>query len=109
MLVNKLRPGGRWTFVKRPDTNRQLLFALVQAPHPPCTPVLSKPPIVTALQLPATHMLVVVMEEKLVKVLLSDDPGVHGVPSLTEPQAIGGPQVPCLWQKRVQGTRVEGG
>ena len=54
-------------------------------------------------------MLVVVMEEKLVEVLLSDDPGVHGVPSLTEPQAIGGPQVPCLWQKRVQGTRVEGG
>ena len=36
-------------------------------------------------------------------------PGVQGVPSLTEPQAIGGPNFPCLWQKRVQGKRVEGG
>ena len=54
-------------------------------------------------------MLVVVMEERLMEELFSDDPGEHGVPSLTEPQAIGGPNFPCLWQKRVQGTRVEGG
>ena len=54
-------------------------------------------------------MLVVVVEDKLVEVLLSNDPGVQGVPSLTEPQAIGGPNFPCLWQKRVQGKRVEGG
>ena len=53
-------------------------------------------------------MLVVGLGEKLV--LLSNGSGsVQGVPSLTEPQAIGGPRVPCLWQKRVQGARVEDG
>ena len=57
------------------------------------------------LQLPSTHMLVLGMEEKLVEVVLSK--GLQGVPSLTEPQAIGGPHVPCLWQKRVQGRRLE--
>ena len=60
------------------------------------------------LQLPATHMLVVSTEEDLV-LLSKEADWVQGVPSLTEPQVIGGPHVPCLWQKRVQGARDEDG
>ena len=56
------------------------------------------------LQVPSTQMLMVRM------VLLSNGSGwVQGVPSLTEPQVIGGPHIPCLWQKRMQGVRVEDG